>query len=126
MPIQTIRQTDEGSVMIGDSQEETGFSPDVNSGVLGVMADRAVRMFPAIANLNVVRMWACLRVLSPDGFPIYDQSTTHPRAFLATCHSGVTLAAAHASVLAKHLARGELPEEIQAFNGGRFHVSKAA
>ena len=126
IPVQTVRQTDEGSVMIGDSQEETGLSEDINSGIMGVMADRAIRMFPAIADLNIVRMWACLRVLSPDGFPIYDQSKTHPGAFLATCHSGVTLAAVHAAVLAPHIARGTLPEEAQAFHAGRLHVSKAA
>jgi hydrogen cyanide synthase HcnC len=126
LPVQTVRQTDEGSVMIGDSQEEAGFSEDVNSGILGVMADRAVRMFPLIGELNVVRMWACLRVLSQDGFPIYDQSETHPGAFLTTCHSGVTLAAAHADLLASCLARGALPDETSSFSVRRFHVSKAA
>ncbi len=126
VPVQTVRQTDEGSVMIGDSQEEAGFSEDVNSGILGVMADRAVKMFPVIAELNVVRMWACLRVLSNDGFPVYDQSVTHPGAFLATCHSGVTLAAAHAHVLAPQMARDVLPDEISAFSARRFHVSQAA
>ena len=126
MPVQTVRQTDEGSVMIGDSQEEAGLSDLINSGIMGVMADRAIRMFPAIRDLNIVRMWACLRVLSPDGFPIYDQSKTHAGAFLATCHSGVTLAAVHATVLAPHLATGTLPDETRMFHAGRFHVSKAA
>ena len=37
-----------------------------------------------------------LRVMSPDGLPIYEQSPTAPGAFLITCHSGVTLAAVHA------------------------------
>lgn len=126
IPVQTVRQTDEGSVMIGDSQEEAGLSEGINHGIMGVMAGRAVRMFPAIANLNIVRMWACLRVLSPDGFPIYDQSLTHPGAFVATCHSGVTLAAVHAAVLAPHMARGRLPEEAGSFSAGRLHVSKTA
>lgn len=122
-PVQTVRQTDEGSIMIGDSQEETGYAEGVNLGIASVMADRAVKMFPAIANLNIVRMWACLRVIGPDGFPIYDQSETHPGAFLATCHSGVTLAAAHARFLAPAMAAGKLPEDVGAFTARRFHVS---
>jgi len=97
--VHTIRQTDEGSVMISDSVEEAGFDVSVGSGVLAVMADRAVRMFPHLAKLNVVRCWAALRVMPQDGYPIYDQSKVWPGAFIATCHSGVTLAAAHALFL---------------------------
>ena len=58
-------------------------------GILSTMADRAVRIFPFLADVRVVRCWAALRVMSKDGFPIYDQSETAPGAFLATCHSGV-------------------------------------
>ena len=36
-------------------------------------------MFPLLAGLNVVRTWAALRVMSPDGFPIYEQSATPSR-----------------------------------------------
>ena len=104
-PVVTIRQTDEGTVMIGDSQLE-GTSPDaMTMPVNAVMAARAVRMFPLLGRLNVVRMWSGIRVMTEDGFPIYDQSTTHPGAFLVTCHSGVTLAAVHATSLAPHDCR---------------------
>ena len=58
------------------------------------------RVSRAWRDARVVRAWAALRVMSPDGFPIYAQSRAHPGAFVATCHSGVTLAAAHAHVLA--------------------------
>ena len=39
--------------------------------------------------------------MTPDGYPIYAQSQTHPGAFVALCHSGVTLAAFHARELAR-------------------------
>lgn len=121
-PISTLRQTDEGSLLIGDSQEETGLSDSVSCGVASVMASRAIRMFPRIATLSVVRSWDCWRVLSPDGFPIYDQSTIYPGAFLASCHSGVTLAAAHARLLAPAIARGSISEDLRPFSSGRFLV----
>ena len=41
--------------------------------------------------------------MSPDGLPIYDQSREFPGAFVASCHSGVTLAAAHAERYAQHV-----------------------
>ena len=122
--VHTIRQTDEGGVMISDSIEEAGYDLSVGSEVLSVMADRAVRMFPLLGRLNVVRCWAALRVMPKDGFPIYDASQSCPGAFLATCHSGVTLAANHALVLPPLIDTGELGP-VQPFSARRFHVSTA-
>lgn len=121
-PLVTIRQTDEGGVMIGDSQEERGFDTIVGQPVISVMAERAVRTFPRLAGLNVVRTWSALRVMSPDGFPIYEQSRSHPGAFVATCHSGVTLAANHVLTLAPAILAGELPRAVASFSARRFHV----
>lgn len=125
-PVTTVRQTDEGGVMIGDSQEEAGPHPQVRTAVTAVMADRAVRMFPALGRAQIVRSWAALRVMTPDGFPIYDQSAHHPGAFLATCHSGVTLAANHAGPIAAAIAAGALPPELAPFSAARFDVPQAA
>jgi len=126
-PVVTIRQTDEGGVMLGDSLEETGFDLTVGTKVVSVIAERAVRMFPQLARLNVVRTWAALRVMTQDGFPIYDQSASCPGAFVATCHSGVTLAANHALVLAPLIAEGRLPAEtFDVFSARRFDVPAAA
>ena len=121
-PMGTIRQTDEGGVMIGDSQEDRGFDTIVGQPVISVMAERAVRTFPRLAGLNVVRTWSALRVMSPDGFPIYDQSRSHPGAFLVTCHSGVTLAANHVLTLAPAILAGALPDMAASFSARRFHV----
>jgi glycine/D-amino acid oxidase-like deaminating enzyme len=121
-PIATVRQTDEGSVLVGDSQEEVGLEGPVTTGIASVMASRAMRMFPSLAELKIVRWWDCARVLSPDGYPIYDHSQSHPGAFLATCHSGVTLAAAHAKLLAPAILNGKLPEQFAAFSSRRFDV----
>jgi glycine/D-amino acid oxidase-like deaminating enzyme len=130
-PISTLRQTDEGPVLIGDSQEEAGFDDTVGLAVLATLADRAVRTFPSLGEVRINRTWAALRVMSPDGFPIYEQSRTAPGAFLVTCHSGVTLAAAHALELAPMLAAGELEARVAPFSTERLrkatpHVSKAA
>jgi glycine/D-amino acid oxidase-like deaminating enzyme len=86
------------------------------------IARRAARTFPFLRKLQVVRAWAALRVMSGDGFPIYEQSRTHPGAFVVNCHSGVTLAGAHALALAPMIARGRLDEEFAAFSAGRFDV----
>ena len=38
-------------------------------GVSATMAERAVRMFPLLASVNVVRTWSGIRVMTQDGFP---------------------------------------------------------
>jgi glycine/D-amino acid oxidase-like deaminating enzyme len=125
-PVSTVRQTDEGGVLIGDSCEEAGFDDTVGLGVASTMAERAARMFPLLRGVNVVRVWAALRVMTQDGFPIYQQSAECPGAFIATCHSGVTLAANHALVLAPMLAAGCLADELAVFSARRFDVPAVA
>jgi glycine/D-amino acid oxidase-like deaminating enzyme len=126
-PIVNIRQTDEGTVMVGDSQL-AGSDPDcMTLAVSAQMAERAVGMFPLLARLNVVRMWSGIRVMTEDGFPIYDQSEACPGAFLVCCHSGVTLAANHALTLAPMIAAGRLDIGLVGpFSARRFHVHQAA
>ncbi|HEX3498093.1 MAG TPA: FAD-dependent oxidoreductase [Stellaceae bacterium] len=125
-PVVTIRQTDEGSVMLGDSVEEAGWDDRVGSAVIATIANRATRMFPLLERLNVVRSWAALRVMTADGFPIYQQSTTCSGAFVATCHSGVTLAANHALAVAPMIAAGRLDADLDVFTARRFDVPTAA
>lgn len=126
-PVVTIRQTNEGSVMIGDSKEEGTRDVDMTMGVNAVMADRAARMFPKLGRLNIVRAWTAIRVMTEDGFPVYEQSISFPGAFVACCHSGVTLAANHALTLAPMIANGALDQAmLGAFTARRFHVPQTA
>ncbi|MGJ4881996.1 NAD(P)/FAD-dependent oxidoreductase [Bradyrhizobium sp. HKCCYLRH3059] len=126
-PLTTIRQTDEGTVMIGDSKEDELDDRVQNFSVNAVMADRAQRTFPHLARLNVVRSWTGIRVMPKDGFPIYEQSESHPGAFVACCHSGVTLAANHAFDIARMVKDGALePELVGAFTASRFDSKAGA
>jgi glycine/D-amino acid oxidase-like deaminating enzyme len=123
---QTIRQMPEGGLLLGDSIEEAGYDDMVAARPVRDITARAVRTFPFLRDVNVVRTWAALRVMTPDGLPIYEQSREFPGAFVATCHSGVTLAAAHAGRYAQHVLDGALPAELARFSGIRFDVPTAA
>ena len=94
-----------GAGMIGATQEDVGFDLGTTVAHGAAMAKRAIEILPALAEARFVRTWAGLRVLTPDRNPAYVESETHPGAFLVTCHSGVTLAAAHAEVLGPSLAK---------------------
>jgi glycine/D-amino acid oxidase-like deaminating enzyme len=125
-PTNKLRQTDEGSVQIGDSIEDSGFDDGTSNEVLAFMARRAVRCFPRLRDVNIVRAWGALRVMTPDGYPIYEQSQTCPGAFVATCHSGVTLSATHALRVAPWIAGGHAPAGIEVFRSERLRAAEVA
>jgi glycine/D-amino acid oxidase-like deaminating enzyme len=126
LPAGAVRQTADGTFQIGATKEEVGFDISTTVDAAAQMARRAVRVFPFLKDAKLVRQWAALRVMTPDGHPIYAQSESHPGAFVALCHSGVTLAAVHAEMLASAVAAGGFPDEISPFHHRRFDVPKAA
>lgn len=122
-PTHKIRQTTDGTMLLGDSQEpEAGYDDRATSPVIADIARRALAMYPYLAEANLVRAWAGLRTMTPDGFPVYEESASHPGIFVANCHSGVTLAGAHALRLAPMIAAGRLAPEAAVFSTRRFDV----
>lgn len=122
LPTTQVRQAAEGSVLLGDSKEDVGFDYGTTIDVGAVIAARAVASFPVLAGARVVRTWGALRVMSPDGFPIYQTWPDLPGLWAIACHSGVTLAAAHAGPLADAVDGGAPPPEIAQFTTERFDV----
>jgi glycine/D-amino acid oxidase-like deaminating enzyme len=55
--------------------------------------------------------------------PIYQESTAMPGAYLVTCHSGITLAAAHALFLPDWLEGAAAAPNLEAFSEDRFTLS---
>jgi hydrogen cyanide synthase HcnC len=118
-----IRQTAEGGLICGESSEEVGLDEGTTRPVLQHTAQRIVTVFPFLRDVRIVRSWGALRVMSPDGQPIYQQSASHPGAFLVSVHSGVTLAPFHERQMAAALLAGQLDPTLAAtFSPGRFHV----
>ena len=112
--------------MLGVSAEEAGYNDFVDTGTIATIAERAGRTIPALRNLNIVRSWAALRVLTPDKCPVYAESQSHPGVFAVASHSGVTLAAVNAKVAAGWIAGEPTPAEFDAFGLERFDAQKTA
>lgn len=125
-PASGLRQTGEGTVMIGVTQEDVGLDMNTTTAAAAQMSRKALRVLPALAQVRWVRQWSALRIMTPDGAPVYAQSATHPGAFIALCHSGVTLAPIHAGPVAAAIVDGALPSSFNFFHHRRFHVSQAA
>ncbi|MET3792762.1 NAD(P)/FAD-dependent oxidoreductase [Aquamicrobium terrae] len=120
-----VRQSVEGTVLLGSSHEERGFDEGTDVATTAALCRTAARVFPALADATVVRSWGSLRVMTPDGLPIYEESARYPGAFAVTCHSGVTLASVHALEIGPALVQGRLPSHLSSFTSERFDVHQS-
>lgn len=122
-PSLLARQVDEGGIQIGATNEEVGLDDGVTQTGVSRLAAHAVAAYPALARAQLVRSWGALRVLTPDGLPIYQESPEMPGTYLVTCHSGISLAAAHARFLPDWLEGTAAAPDLEVFNEDRFAVS---
>lgn len=121
-PSGTLRQVNEGGIQIGASNAELGFNDDEDIETCAVLAQHAIDVFPHLEQVKMVRSWAALRIMSPDGLPIYQRSEQALGASFITCHSGVTLAAAHAKLLPEWVLERNTAPDLSLFSESRFHV----
>lgn len=126
-PSDEIRQVNEGGIQIGASAEEAGHDDSETTKTTAELANNAIKQYPILGKAQLIRSWGALRIMSPDGYPIYQQSTAHPGAYFTTCHSGITLAAAHAQLLPDWLCNdetmiNELGLTFNDFSEDRFNV----
>jgi glycine/D-amino acid oxidase-like deaminating enzyme len=114
LPSNGLRQTADGTVLLGATHEDdVGMDTGTTLAGEAWLAAAALRVLPDLARVRFVRAWAGLRILSPDGCPVYHRSEVHPGAYAAICHSGVTLAAVHANDLAEAILADRLPDALR-------------
>jgi len=114
-----VRQTDEGSILMGDSTEYTGFDDGTDVHIQAQIAARAIRIFPCLKSIRLLRSWGALRVMTSDGLPVYEFSKEYPGAFAATSHSGVTLAAVNTMKVTPQIITGRLDDNLRGFSADR-------
>ncbi|MEC3861279.1 FAD-dependent oxidoreductase [Mesobacterium sp. TK19101] len=120
LPSLIARQVDEGGIQIGATNEEVGYDDHTTPEGLARLASEAVAAYPVLGRAQLVRSWGALRIMTPDGLPIYQHSATMPGASLVTCHSGITLAAAHALFLPDWLEGTDASPDLEVFGEARF------
>ncbi|MCP3943567.1 MAG: FAD-binding oxidoreductase [Desulfobacteraceae bacterium] len=124
-PFLSVRQTNDGTFMIGLSSEDTAMDTNVTPRAMNTQAKNAIRLFPKLAKLNWVRAWGAVRVMTPDGAPIYSRVKGHENLFMIAQHSGLSLAPVMASRVAPWILGNSVSgsqQFISQFSNGRFHV----
>ena len=127
LPANGLRQTPDGTVLIGATKEGAELDLQVTDPIrASVIAARATRIVPQLRQVRVVRAWAGLRTMSQDSAPVYSRSPEAPGATAINCHSGITLASVHASIVAEWLCDDSHQDKVSPFTPRRFDVSTPA
>ena len=92
-----VESTPSGTTLVGSSREHAGFDAAVNLDVAAAMARRAARFFPVLRDLQVLRMYAGLRPLSPDHVPLIGPLAGAENVCVATGHEGAGVGLAPAT-----------------------------
>lgn len=80
--------TPHGNFLIGSSREFAGFDTTCSMKVLELLARRALRFFPCIRDVRVIRAYAGLRPYTPDHLPIISDVELVPGLYIAAGHEG--------------------------------------
>ena len=119
-PIQALRQLSSGTTMIGTTNEFVGHDRRVTYEAGADVLARAQRLVPALGGARVIRGWAGLRPMAPDGLPIYDAVPQVPGFFVAVGHSGITLAPITGQVFLDLVTKGRTDLPIGPYSLSRF------
>ena len=119
-PVGSLRQTEDGTIIIGVTYQFIGPELRVAYDDMTRNAQRALRLFPALRNLNVIRLWAGLRPYTVDGLPILGPVGHLKGVFLATGHSGMTLAQVTGKVICDLVTKGTTSSVIDEYTVERY------
>lgn len=124
MPItlQIMTRTHGGNMLFAAEHHHSWSSTETNSKMILRQLELAVRYWPALAKLRLIRTWFGLRVMPDDGVPIYDKVPNHENAFMFAMHNAVTLSVHSQSHLANYVMGEELPEDANNFRLSRFNI----
>lgn len=105
-----VEGTPSGPVLIGASRERVGYDRTLSVRVLRALAAQAVRLFPVLAGVQVIRAYRGFRPYCPDHLPVIGADPRAPGLFHACGHEGAGIGLAPVSgALIAQLIRGERP-----------------
>jgi glycine oxidase len=106
----------------GSTMEYVGFQPEVTSAGLGRLFTGVTALYPALNRAEVLRTWAGLRPMTPDGLPIIGAEPRLQGLWYATGHgrNGILLAAVTGLIIRQLLAGEQAVEDLAPFSPARF------
>lgn len=82
-----IEKTMDENYLLGSSRVFCGYNTKTNIEIMQAIAQRAMRFFPVLKDINIIRSYAGLRPATPDGYPIVSK-TDIKGFYIAAGHEG--------------------------------------
>lgn len=112
--------TESQNFLIGSSREFVGFNTKVKHEVIQCIARRAIRFYPKMADMMMIRSYAGLRPYTEDHLPIVSRVDEIPNFYIAAGHEGdgISLAAVTGKVVEELINDKEtsIPSQPLSFN----------
>ncbi|WP_342601346.1 FAD-dependent oxidoreductase [Psychrobacillus sp. FSL H8-0483] len=114
--------TEAQNFLIGSSRQFDGFNTRVNHEVIQYIAKRAIRFYPKIEDMTVIRTYSGLRPWTEDHLPIISQVDHIPGYYIAAGHEGdgISLAAVTGKLIEEMLSERETCIPIEPLQLARF------
>ncbi|MDO5739787.1 MAG: FAD-dependent oxidoreductase [Ornithinimicrobium sp.] len=100
-----VEYTRGGTILIGASRERVGFDRSMDAGTVAALAAQAVRLFPVLRQVQLMRVYRGFRPYCPDHLPVIGPDPRVPGVLHACGHegAGIGLAPATGELVAAHL-----------------------
>jgi glycine oxidase len=112
----------DNTIYVGATIERVGFDKRNTAGGIAWLLSSVIRLLPELEYATVERIWAGLRPLSKDSYPILGKAPGWENVILATGHGagGFELSAITGTTIAELVTTGQTPAVIQPFGLERF------
>ncbi|MNY08814.1 Hydrogen cyanide synthase subunit HcnC precursor [compost metagenome] len=108
--------------LIGSSRQFVGMDARVDQEVIRLIAERAIRFFPVMEQIPLLRTYAGLRPWTPDHLPIVSSVDEIPGFYIAAGHEGdgISLAAVTGKVISEMLSGASTCIPVEPLRYDRF------
>jgi glycine/D-amino acid oxidase-like deaminating enzyme len=116
-----IESTAGGTVLIGSSRQQVGFDVSLRVDALSEIAAKAIRLFPFLSGVAVIRSYGGFRPFMPDHLPVIGEDPRMPGLWHAAGHegAGIGLSLATAELLTALMLERPTPLDAAAFSPAR-------
>lgn len=118
----SIEQQETGGLIIGGTREFADFEDENTFEAIEAMMKRAIRFFPALKDVSIIRFFSGFRPYTPDGLSIMGEVKSLPGFIMAAGHEGdgIALAPITGKLIAELIADGKTSYDITDFSPNRF------
>ncbi len=118
-----LSQSPKGNIMFGATREFVGYDKGVTYEGISEVIKNAVRYFPKLKDMSIIRTMGGMRPFTPDGLPLIGWTEGIEGFFMAAGHEGdgIALAPVTGRVVSDIILKGETFVDMSGFDPNRFN-----